>query len=171
MLSFHVGPTRTSPLTVEKDIILNSVNGISRLNGVNGIVNGHSDYVAAATAQRRKSELMNYAMNQRFRCAQYVQQPNAYPLHSSQFYPNDVGRYGAVGTRMISDIERYGYPPYQANSISPRGGTLIDGRIDFVHNPSFHPHIAYEGMYRSRSPYVPDDDEIEVSFVVFNLVS
>ena len=111
-------------------------------------MNGHSD-------ARRKSELMNYP---RYRCAQFVQ-PNNYPMHPQQYYPNDVGRYGPVGTRILPDNDRFsGYPHYPPSSISPRGATLMDGRVDPFHNPSFHPHP----IYTHRSPYISSDSMTEV---------
>jgi hypothetical protein len=155
-----IGPTRTSPLTVEEEAALNGLNGlngINGLNGMNGIMNGHSDYAAQRRVEeirRRKSELLNYALDQRYRCGQYVQPNGFFP--SNHFYPNDVGRYGPVGTRVIPDIDRCnGYSQYPPSSLSSR--SLIDGRVDLIHTPYFHPHHHFQDIkYIKRSPDDPD---------------
>ena len=142
------------------------------LNGVNGIMNGHSEYAVLRCAEelrRRKGEAMNYA---RYRCAQFVP-PNGYhQLPPNHFYPNDVGRYGPVGTRVMPDIDRFnGYPRYSPSSLSQR--TLIDAqvdpaRMDLFHNPSFHPHSPYLDRTAGRSPHVPADSVAEVSWCCFS---
>ena len=148
---------------MEEEAVLNGLNGVNGINGLNGIMNGHSDYAAQRCAEelrRRKSELMNYT---RYRCAQFVQ-PNGYhQFHPNQYYPSDVGRYGPVGTRVVPDIDRFnGYPVYPPSQLSPKA--LIDGRVDIgrmdlIHNPSFHPHCTF----RKRSPSIPADSVGEVS--------
>lgn len=155
---FSLGPSRTSPLTVEEEAALsslNGVNGISALNGmtgVNGTINGHSDFVAQRRAEEirlRKTELLNYALDQRYRCAQYVQPNGFFP--SSQFYPNDMGRYGPVGTRLIPDIDRCnGFSQFPPSSLSSR--SLVDGRNDMIHVPYFHPRQDIKTGYVPRSP-------------------
>ena len=129
------------------------------------MMNGHSDFAAQRRAEeirRRKSELLNFALDQRYRCAQYVQPNGFFP--SNQYYPNDVGRYGPVGTRIMPDIDRCnGYTQYPPSSLSPR--TLIDGgRIDLSHTPYFHPrHLQDVSIgYIKRSPDCPPDSIIEV---------
>jgi hypothetical protein len=141
------------------------MSGINGLNGMNGMMNGHSDFAAQRRAEeirRRKSELLNFALDQRYRCAQYVQPNGFFP--SNQYYPNDVGRYGPVGTRIMPDIDRCnGYTQYPPSSLSPR--TLIDGgRIDLSHTPYFHPrHLQDVSIgYIKRSPDCPPDSIIEV---------
>ena len=171
------GPTRTSPLTVEEEAALNGlngVNGMNGLNGVNGIMNGHSEYAALRCAaeelRRRKGEAMNYA---RYRCAQFVQ-PNGYhQFPPNHFYPNDVGRYGPVGTRVMPDIDRFNayHPRYSPSSLSQR--TLIDAqvdpaRMDLFHNPSFHPHSLCQDRTAGRSPHIPADSVGEVSLCCFS---
>jgi hypothetical protein len=147
---------------VEEEAALNALNGVNGINGLNGmsaIMNGHSEYAAQRRAEeirRRKSEMLSYPLDQRYRCAQFVQPNGFFP--SNQLYPNDVGRYGPVGTRYIPDMDRCnGYSQYPTSSLSPR--TLIDGR-DLIHTPYFHPSHFQDG-YIKRSPDVPPDSLTE----------
>lgn len=144
---------------------LNGVNGmnvVNGMNGVNGMMNGHSDYPArhAENIRRRKSDLMNYPMP-RFRCAQYVPTNGYSPFPTNHYYPSDVSRYGPVGTRIMPDIDRFsGFSHYPSSQLSPRAATLIEGRVDFIHNASFHPHPFREERIMFRSPHNPDTAEV-----------
>ena len=180
------GSTRTSPLTVEEEASINGLNGVNGLsgmngingingmngvNGMNGMMNGHSDYSSRQTRpddlRRRKSDIMNYPVGQRYRCAQYATPSGYSSFHSSQFYPTDVNpRFGPVGTRILPDIDRYGaFPHYQSSSLSPRGATRIDGRLEFMHNASFHPHPfpIEERLLWGRSPCVTELHDVRIS--------